>query len=104
MHKHIFIHFPFDPGGKLFKPSSIVSIQTDQPRLPRLHSKPPFAALLLIFLAQVEQSVKIAKEFNFEGPVIFGGVDFKTNAHLVAANFSSKMQSTVAAVTAMLQE
>ncbi|WMV59095.1 hypothetical protein MTR67_052480 [Solanum verrucosum] len=44
------------------------------------------------FLAQLEQSVEMANEFDFEGLVIIGVVDSKINACLVAANFNSEMQ------------
>ncbi|KAG5570863.1 hypothetical protein H5410_060629 [Solanum commersonii] len=52
------------------------------------------------FLAQLEQSVEMANEFDFEGLVIIGVVDSKINACLVAANFNSEMQpATLAAMS-----
>ncbi|KAH0709539.1 hypothetical protein KY284_010966 [Solanum tuberosum] len=52
------------------------------------------------FLAQLEQSVEMANEFDFEGLVMIGVVDSKINACLVAANFNSEMQpATLAAMS-----
>ncbi|KAK4730963.1 hypothetical protein R3W88_023951 [Solanum pinnatisectum] len=42
--------------------------------------------------AQLEQSVEMANEFDFEGLVIIGVVDSKINVCLVTANVNSEMQ------------
>ncbi|KAG5570242.1 hypothetical protein H5410_060008 [Solanum commersonii] len=60
-----------------------------------------FSNLILDILTQVEQSAEIAHDFD--GLVIVGGVDSKTNAHLYAANLSSKPQSTAVALAAKLK-
>ncbi|WMV34633.1 hypothetical protein MTR67_028018 [Solanum verrucosum] len=60
-------------------------------------------ALQYIHFNRVEQSVEIAHDFDFDGLVIVGGVDSKTNAHLYAANLSSKPQSTTVALAAKLK-
>ncbi|KAH0717107.1 hypothetical protein KY285_013138 [Solanum tuberosum] len=44
------------------------------------------------FLAQLEQFVEMANEFDFEGLVIIDVVDSKINVSPVAANFNSEMQ------------
>ncbi|WMV47934.1 hypothetical protein MTR67_041319 [Solanum verrucosum] len=79
-------------------------VQTFQHRLPRSPPKPHFSTLLLDFLTQVEQSVEIAQEFDSDRLVIIGGVDYKTNARLYAANLSSKMQPAATALAAILHE
>ena len=40
----------------------------------------------------ISQYVEIANEFYLTGIFMIGGVNYKTNSHLVTANNSSKMQ------------
>ncbi|KAJ8529281.1 hypothetical protein K7X08_036116 [Anisodus acutangulus] len=82
--------FPFDDVLNHLLVS--LCVQTVQPRLPCPLPKPPFPALLLEFLAQVAQYVEISKELDFDGLVIIIEDDSNTNAHLVAAHFSIKLQ------------
>ncbi|KAK4339385.1 hypothetical protein RND71_040847 [Anisodus tanguticus] len=94
--------FPFDDVLNHLLVS--LCVQTVQPRLPCPLPKPPFPALLLEFLAQVAQYVEISKELDFDGLVIIIEDDSNTNAHLVAAHFSIKLQPAEAVIAAMLQE
>ncbi|KAF3670505.1 hypothetical protein FXO37_08512 [Capsicum annuum] len=56
-------------GGKLFNDmsSSKVGVQTGRRQLSRPLPKQFFSALLLDFIAQVDQLIEIAKEFDFNG-------------------------------------
>ncbi|KAH0752122.1 hypothetical protein KY285_005270 [Solanum tuberosum] len=94
--------FPFDSVLYHFLVS--LWVQTFQPRLPRPLPKPPFSVFLLNFLGQIEKSVEIELKFDFDGLVVIGGVDSKTNAHLYTANLNSKVQPATDVLTIILQE
>ncbi|KAH0714558.1 hypothetical protein KY284_007463 [Solanum tuberosum] len=93
--------FPFD--NVLYHIVVSLWVQTFQPRLPRPLPKPPFSVFLLNSLAQIGKSVEIEPKFDFDGLVIIGGVDSKTNAHLYAANLNSKMQPATDELAVILQ-
>ncbi|KAM3356964.1 hypothetical protein P3S68_023678 [Capsicum galapagoense] len=114
---HASMHFPFDPGdvfvldgtvegGKLFNDmsNSKVGVQIGWHQLSQPLPKPPFSALLLDFIAQVDKLVEIAKEFDVDDFVIISGINSKTNGCLFAANFSRNRQLTTPAIAIMLQE
>ncbi|KAM3327123.1 hypothetical protein P3S67_002249 [Capsicum chacoense] len=103
---HASMHFPFDPGGKLFNDmsNSKVGVQIGRHQLSQPLPKPPFSALLLDFIAQVDKLVEIAKEFDVDDFVIISGINSNTNGCLFAANFSRNRQLATPAIAAMLQE
>ncbi|KAF3632372.1 hypothetical protein FXO38_26179 [Capsicum annuum] len=94
-------------GGKLFNDmsNSKVGVQIGWHQLSQPLPKPPFSALLLDFIAQVDKLVEIAKEFDVDDFVIISGINSKTNGCIFfAANFSRNRQLTTPAIDIMLQE